>query len=171
MSDKQFFKHVQKLAREVQDTLQQEELRVDYICPILRSGAVPATYIANTLNIVKMAPIQIKIIEGKKDPQILLDSLGLIKTSRKNLVFLLVDATYGSGSTAKAATDLIKQHFPNATIIFACIACRKTSPRPNNIDTLLYSLSLKDNELPLYPWEIMENEKNHPDDLPENIFY
>ena len=45
--------------------------------PILRSGAVPAVYIANELNLVKFAPIQVKKIkqDGIYDHIILLNSL------------------------------------------------------------------------------------------------
>lgn len=42
MSHKEFVKHVNALASDIEKFLHEQNLKVDYIVPILRSGAVPA---------------------------------------------------------------------------------------------------------------------------------
>lgn len=62
LSNKAFEDYMQKLTNKLNKFIKKNRIRIDYVCPILRSGAIPAVYIANKLNIVKFAPIQIKHI-------------------------------------------------------------------------------------------------------------
>lgn len=65
MSHDEFVKHIDKLSDNLRKYLTQNNLKVDYVVPILRSGAVPAVYLANRLNLVKFAPFQVKHITHK----------------------------------------------------------------------------------------------------------
>ena len=53
LSYNRFLKYIDKLCKNLQSYIEENKIKIDYICPILRSGAVPAVYIANKLNIVK----------------------------------------------------------------------------------------------------------------------
>ena len=77
MTHTQFKKYVLKLSKEIEKYANENNIRIDYVVPILRSGAVPAVYIANELNLIKFAPIQVKKIKqnGKYDHIVLLNSL------------------------------------------------------------------------------------------------
>ena len=77
ISHKKFKKYVLKLSREIEKYTAENNIRIDYVVPILRTGAIPAVYIANELNLIKFAPIQVKKIkhDGKYDHIVLLNSL------------------------------------------------------------------------------------------------
>lgn len=53
MTHSEFKKHVLKVTREIEKYTMENNIRIDYVVPILRSGAVPAVYIANELNLIK----------------------------------------------------------------------------------------------------------------------
>ena len=63
MSHEEFKDYCLKLSKDIQEYCNTNHLRIDYVVPILRSGAVPAVYIANELNLIKFAPIQVKKIK------------------------------------------------------------------------------------------------------------
>ena len=65
ISHRKFKKYVLKLSREIEKYTTENNVRIDYAVPILRSGAIPAVYIANELNLIKFAPIQVKKIKRK----------------------------------------------------------------------------------------------------------
>ncbi len=62
----------------------------EYICPVLRSGAVPATYISNKLNIVKFLPMQVKHIaykNGENKIEMIFNPFDSIQIDKKNQYF------------------------------------------------------------------------------------
>ena len=59
MSHDEFKNYCLKLSKDIKKYCN-SNIRIDYVVPILRSGAVPAVYIANELNLIKFAPIQVK---------------------------------------------------------------------------------------------------------------
>lgn len=60
MTHDEFKSYCLKVSKEIDEYCKSNNVRVDYVVPILRSGAVPAVYIANELNLIKFAPIQVK---------------------------------------------------------------------------------------------------------------
>jgi len=172
MSHSEFKKYVLKLTREIEKYTTENNLRIDYVVPILRSGAVPAVYIANELNLIKFAPIQVKKVKqaGKYDHIMLLNSLkDLDKEKEMNL--LVVEGTYSSGETARAALDEIKKTLPKAKILFSCVCVRGEENLPQDIEKSFYGFSLAREKLFVYPWELKEQKETHPDQKLENIFY
>lgn len=172
MSHSEFKKYVLKLTTEIEEYTIQNNFRIDYVVPILRSGAVPAVYIANELNIVKFAPIQVKKIkkDGKYDHILLLNSLKDLDKERE-LNLLVVEGTYSSGETTKTALNEIKKTLPKAKIYFSCICVRGEENLPIDIEKNFYGFSLAREKLFVYPWELKEQKENHPDQKLENIFY
>ena len=65
MEHNEFLHHIDKLCDNLRKYIQDNKIKIDYICPVLRSGAVPATYISNKLNIIKFLPMQVKHIAYK----------------------------------------------------------------------------------------------------------
>lgn len=61
MSYKQFLQYTEKICTHLSNYIDNNKIKIDYICPILRSGAVPAVYIANQLNIVKFYRYKLNI--------------------------------------------------------------------------------------------------------------
>lgn len=87
MSNEIFEKHINKLCENLSNFIEQNEIKIDYICPILRSGAIPAVYISNKLNIVKFLPIQVKHITYKNSEskiEMIFNPLNLIEIKKDN---------------------------------------------------------------------------------------
>ena len=51
MSHDEFKDYCLKLSKDIDSYCKKNNVRIDYVVPILRSGAVPAVYIANQLNL------------------------------------------------------------------------------------------------------------------------
>lgn len=172
MSHSQFKKYILKLSREIEKYTNQNNIRIDYVVPILRSGAVPAVYIANELNLIKFAPIQVKKIKqnGNYEHIVLLNSLKDLDKERK-LNILVVEGTYSSGETMNKALEEIKRTLPNARILLACVCVRGEENLPKSVQKTFYGFSLEREKLFVYPWEIKEQKETHPDQNIENIFY
>ena len=69
MQHNEFLQHIDKICNQLGRYIQDNGIKIDYICPVLRSGVVPAVYISNKLNIVKFLPIQVKHIAYKNGAQ------------------------------------------------------------------------------------------------------
>ncbi|MEF2619667.1 MAG: phosphoribosyltransferase [Clostridia bacterium] len=190
LSNKAFEFYIEQLTNKLNQFIKKNKIQIDYVCPILRSGAIPAVYIANKLNIIKFAPIQIKHIEykdGTSGYTKLFEPFNELKITKKNPVFLIVDGTCASGESSRMCIDAFKAKYKKCKIIYICIAKQFNSQtfEKSTIyeDYAFYYNGInnfsknKCKELgisyyiPLYPWEILEQEKNHPDDLENNIYF
>ena len=190
LSNKRFKLYMDQLSERIDKFIRSNNIKVDYVCPILRSGAIPAVYIANKLNIIKFAPIQVKHIEykdGRSGYTKIFEPFNSLNITKKEPVFLIVDATCASGDSSKICIEEFKKKYENCKILYVCIAKQYGSQtfEKNTIyeDCVFYYNG--DNEfskskcrklgisyyIPLYPWEILEQERNHPDDLEDNIYF
>lgn len=172
ISHRKFKKYILKMTREIKKYTMDNNFRIDYVVPILRSGAVPAVYIANELNLIKFAPIQVKKIKqnGKYDHITLLNSLELLDKDRDwNL--LIVEGTFSSGETTYTALKEIKKTLPNANILFSCVCVRGEENLPKDVRKSFYGFSLAREKLFVYPWELKEQKETHPDQKIDNIIY
>ncbi|MCI9063218.1 MAG: phosphoribosyltransferase [Clostridia bacterium] len=172
MSHEDFKKYCLKLSKEIAEYCMVHKLRIDYVVPILRSGAVPAVYISNELNLIKFAPIQVKKIkeDGIYDHIVLLNSLKDLNKD-KELNLLVVEGTYSSGCTVNKALEEIRKTLPKSKIIFATICIRGKENMPKNIEKGFYGFDLPREKLFTYPWESVDMKEKHPDQKIENIFY
>ncbi len=188
MSHKEFVKHVNVLASNLEKFLLEQKLKVDFIVPILRSGAVPAVYLANKLNIVKFLPFQVKHItrkNGSENIEIIFNPLKNLDFNKVAPVFLIVEGTHATGTSVEMCVDEILKRFNTAKILYVCIL--KTYGSKSLKDKVIYekaayikgnNLTVKeckklgiDPYIAVYPWETKEGEIEHPDDLEENIFF
>lgn len=103
MSNEVFEKHIYKICENLSKFIEQNQIKIDYICPILRSGAIPAVYISNKLNIVKFLPFQVKHIaykNGSNNIEMIFNPLNSIKIEKESPVFLVVEAMHSTGTSA-----------------------------------------------------------------------
>jgi hypoxanthine phosphoribosyltransferase len=175
ISHSKFKRYVVKLSKQIDEYCSTESIKIDYIVPVLRSGAVPAVYIANQLNIIKFAPIQPKWIDvdGKRETKILLNSLKDLDI-KKPLTLLVVEGTFSSGETIRTTIDEIKKTLPNAKILLACVVARNPETLPKDITKSFYAVGLTGKhvgQLFIYPWEIKKEKEDHRDRKLENIFF
>ena len=61
----EFLQYIDKICKNLEKYMRDNKIKIDYICPVLRSGSMPAVYISNKLNIVKFLPMQVKHISYK----------------------------------------------------------------------------------------------------------
>lgn len=175
LSHRKFKKYTHKLSKNISQYCAEHNLKIDYVVPILRSGAVPSVYIANQLNIVKFAPIQPKWIDvdGKRETRILLNSLELLDKEKEHTL-LVVEGTFSSGETIEVCLQEINKTLPKAKILLACVVARNPQTLPNNIEILFYAKGLSGKnvgKLFIYPWEIKREKEDHRDRKIENIFF
>jgi len=190
MSYEEFLQYIDKICEGLSKYISENGIKIDYICPVLRSGAVPAVYIANKLNIVKFLPIQIKHItykSGENRIQMICNPFDSIQIKKSEPIFLVVDAMHSTGTSVGMCIDEIKNRYKNAKILYVCLAkqygsrnfCDKTvyenqaffyNGENNFNEEKCEQLKIQYGS-PLFPWEILEIELEHPDDLEENIFF
>lgn len=190
MEYNEFLQYIDKICENLEKYIQESGIKIDYICPILRSGAMPAIYISNRLNIIKFLPIQAKHItykDGKQSIEIIFNPLNLIEINKKEPIFLIVEAKQHTGTTVRLCIDEIRNKYQNAKILYVCIT-KKYGSCSFKDDTIYEDVGFyynKNSELsdekrkelkidefePLFPWENLETELEHPDDLEENIFF
>lgn len=190
MSNEIFEKHMDKLCENLSDFVEHNGIKIDYICPILRSGAIPAVYISNRLNIVKFLPIQVKHIaykNGENKIEMIFNPLNSIEIKKHTLAFLVVETMHSTGTSAEICINEIKRKYKNAKILYVCLTKEYGSKNFSNStiyeDSAFYyngnnsfnedkckELNIEYN-YPLFPWEILDMELKHPDDLEENIFF
>ena len=125
MSHEEFVQHIDKICCGLSKYITDNQIKVDYICPILRSGAVPAVYIANKLNIVKFLPIQVKHVAYKNADnkiELLFNPMNLIEIKKKEPVFLVVEALQSTGTSVEICINEIKNKYKEARILYVCLA-------------------------------------------------
>lgn len=188
LTNKEFFDYIVFLSKKIEKFLKDKNLKVDYVVPIMRSGAVPAVYISNILNIVKFAPFQVKHIEYKNDVntiEILFNPLNEINIKKDCPTFLVVEGTHSTGKSAELCIDEILNKIPHAKILYVCVAKKHGSASFKNKVVFEDCAFVYSNDLtfeqckklkissnaPVFPWETMEEQINHPDDLYDNIFF
>lgn len=190
MTNEKFLENINQICNHLSNYINSNEIKIDYICPILRSGAVPAVYIANKLNIVKFLPIQVKHIaykNGENKIELIFNPFNSIQIKKKEPVFLVVEALQSTGTSVEICINEIKKRYENAKILYVCLA-RQYGSRDFKDMTIYENKGFYFNGnnkfseekckrlgieyfRPLFPWENLKMELEHPDDLEENIFF
>lgn len=190
MGHNEFLQYIDKICNHLGKYIQNNGIKVDYVCPVLRSGAVPAVYISNKLNIVKFLPIQVKHItykNGDNEIKMIFTPFNSIEINKKEPVFLIVEAMQSTGTSVGICINEIKSRYKDPKILYVCLTKEYGSRDFKDIteyeDVAFYYNG--DNEFskekceeldieyfyPLFPWEDLQIELEHPDDLEENIFF
>ena len=190
MDYNKFLQYIDKICEHLRKYIKDNKIKIDYICPVLRSGAVPAIYISNKLNIVKFLPMQVKHIAYKNVEnkiQMIFNPFDSIQIDKKEPVFLVVEAMHSTGTSVEICMNEIKSRYKNAKILYVCLTKEYGSRDFKDIteyeDVAFYYngnnefTKEKCKELnieyfyPLFLWEDLKTELEHPDDLEENIFF
>ena len=136
VSHEEFAGWTTKLSTDIKKYTDENNLRIDYVVPVLRSGAVPAVYIANNLNIIKFAPIQVKLVlrDGEEKPEVLLNSLDKLDPKRA-WTLLVTEGNFRTGETVRTALSEIKKTLPKAKILLACVSAKSKDFPPEALKT------------------------------------
>lgn len=172
MSWQEFDQLIDNLLQKIKAT----NVSFDAIIPILRNGAIPATIIANKLDIITYLPLQVKYnYSAKEIEQLIPFYKPITKDLGERPHFLVVESNTFSGQSAIKAAEIIKKEYPNAYLYYATVTRVYRNPEiqlpmyeqyfygcqtnenfeaDNNTEKSLY---LRPN-ITIYPWESVENE-------------
>ena len=180
ISHNEFLEYIDKICKDLEKYINENQLKVDYICPILRSGGVPAIYISNRLNI--------KFNNDTSSTEILFNPFNSLQIKKSNPVFLVVEAMHSTGSSVALCINEIKKNFKDAIILYISVtkaygyrdfkgevAYENTGFYYNRCNREYSKEECEQLGIefynPLFPWEDLELELTHPDDLEDNIFF
>lgn len=124
MEYNEFLRYIDKICYHLEKYIQNNNIKIDYICPVLRSGAIPAVYISNKLNIIKFLPMQVKHIaykNGENKIEIIFNPFNSIEINKKEPVFLVVEAMHSTGTSVEICINEIKKRYKNAKILYVCL--------------------------------------------------
>lgn len=170
-------KFIEKIYIDVKKYLDENNLKIKYISPILRGGGVPAIKLSHMFNVIDMLPIQLK--HNSKTQQIDLKvGLDYVKTTKLNEdeCILLVEGNHVTGTTSNMAVNVLKEKFGMNTKIVYVSLTRDYTNR-NSVKNICYTtwgmttnetkevskeecehLGINYNLVSVYPWENVEEE-------------
>lgn len=168
---------IKKIYDDVKSYLDENNLRIKFVSPILRGGGVPAIKLSHMFNVIDMLPIQLKhnSITQKIDLKVGLEYIKDTKLN-ENECILLVEGNHVTGTTSNIAVNLIREKFGNTTKIIYVSLTRDYTYR-NSVQHICYStwgmstnetkqiskdecnkLGINYNLVSVYPWENIEEE-------------
>ncbi len=160
---------VNNIAAAIDHYLNEHDIKLDAIIPILRASGIATQIIGYRLRQLTILPVQYKYLHrrGKIRLTKLNDtSLSLIKKSAP--VLLVIENNHCFGTTSCAVMKDLRKRFPKARILYAAMyadySCRKTPDAEtafyghltNETRTLTLAAAKKlglDNSVSLFPWE------------------
>lgn len=170
-------KFIEKIYIDVKKYLDENNLKIKYISPILRGGGVPAIKLSHMFNVIDMLPIQLK--HNSKTQQIDLKvGLDYVKNTKLNEdeCILLVEGNHVTGTTSNMAVNVLKEKFGMNTKIVYVSLTRDYTNR-NSVKNICYTtwgmttnetkevskeecehLGINYNLVSVYPWENVEEE-------------
>jgi hypoxanthine phosphoribosyltransferase len=168
---------IDKIYNDVKNYIDENNLTIKYVSPILRGGAVPAVKLSHMFNVVDMLPIQLKhnAETGGVDLKVSLDYLKN-PTINGNECILLVEGNHVTGTTANIAVNLLREKFgDNVKIIYVSLT-RDYTNRYSVKNTCFTTWAMTTNEtkdvskedceklgikydlVSVYPWENVKEE-------------
>jgi hypoxanthine phosphoribosyltransferase len=165
---------VETIVTKVKNCLEENNLKIDLVVPILRGGGILGIALAYRLEVLKVIPVQYKYyFKGKDayDKRILFPEKEL--KAFKESVILVVENNHCFGGTAKTAIKDLKELLPDAKIIYASATMDYSNQQMEGVLTTFYgkltneARGLNEEEakekglsqdLSLFPWENLEEE-------------
>ncbi len=118
LSWNEYFLTIKILQRKIEKYLIKNKLAIDAVVPILRGGAIPATYLAYQLRVLKIIPVQYKYFYIGKKAELKAILPFNAADLRKNATLLLVEGNHCYGLTGTTAAKEIKKALPGAKILY-----------------------------------------------------
>ena len=103
---------IEKIYLDVKKYLNENNLKIKYISPILRGGGVPAIKLSHMFNIIDMLPIQLKHNSETQNIDLKV-GLDYVKNTqlKEDECILLVEGNHVTGKTSNIAATLLREKF------------------------------------------------------------
>ena len=171
MNWEEFQNIIDSLIEKLTDYQTTHNFKFDAVVPMLRSGGIPATVIANRMQIIPVIPLQVKYNYDHGGVDVIIPPTcpeNVSKDSIKNI--LVTECNTYSGQSAKLSYNLLHNAFPTSDLHYACIT--KVYGGPETIEGYKsYHVGKWTNEafkddapeeyrkgITIYPWETPEFE-------------
>lgn len=175
VSWEEYGKTLETLYQKVSKYLQENDVKIDAVVPILRGGSFPGTYLAYKLHFLKILPVQYKYLSNGKEHE--LRNLTFIPEDSFKITnkptFLVVENNHCFGGTSKRAIADLKKLIPECKIIYAAAHMDYSNQEMDQAEAVFYGrLTNECGQLPekeavkkglkmslfLFPWESLEEE-------------
>jgi len=111
-----------QIVKRLIDQLSKMNITFDAVTPILRSGAVPATMIANKLKIIPTIPVQVKYNYTDDCIDKIIPPVCPRNRTKENIKnILVVDSNTYTGGSAGLVAQLLNEEFPDAKLHYVCV--------------------------------------------------
>ena len=177
---------IDKIYADVKNYIDENNLKIKWISPILRGGGVQAIKLSHMFNVIDMLPIQLKYNSETQKVDLKVD-LDYVKDTKLNEdeCILLVEGNHVTGTTANIAVDLLREKFgKDIKIIYVSLTrdytykdsvknvCYTTWGMTTNETKNLSkeecdNLGISYNLVSIYPWENVEEELRKLNDYTE----
>jgi hypoxanthine phosphoribosyltransferase len=156
------------------DRLVESGLRFDAMAPIIRSGSIPGSVLAIRLRIVRVIPLQFKYWHNPTRLEQMISMPSGCQQVTDPRSILICENNTSTGNTARAAVQLLKEHFPKSKLYYATVT--KVFGGPDDLDGVeRYFFGTQTNErflaspaqmeafslrpgITIFPWECAEDE-------------
>lgn len=158
--------------------LRKNDIKVDFVVPILRGGAPLGISLAHLLSVVRFYPCQYKYYYDKEQgcyvAYELLSTVEMLADKNKEYVILVTEGNHARGGTAQKCINKIKMVLPNSIVLYVSVGrdyAHMTPLKSTNFETWGFltneteSLTIKEcmekgikQKFVVYPWESMEEE-------------
>lgn len=130
---------IEKIYLDVKKYLDENNLKIRHIAPILRGGGVPAVKLSHMFNVIDMLPIQLKHNSEteKIDLKVGLDYVKNTKIDEEECI-LLIEGNHVTGATANIAVKLLREKFGEKVKIIYVSLTRDYTNR-NSVENICYT--------------------------------
>ena len=168
---------IDKIYLDVKKYIEENNLKIKWISPILRGGGVQAIKLSHMFNVIDMLPIQLKYNSRTQKVDLKVD-LDYVKDTKLNEdeCILLVEGNHVTGTTANIAVDLLREKFgKDIKIIY--VSLTRDYTYKDSVKNICYTtwgmttnetknlskeecdnLGISYNLVSIYPWENDEEE-------------
>lgn len=168
---------IDNIYEDVKNYIDENNLKIKYVAPILRGGGVPAIKLSHMFNVIDMLPIQLKHNSETQniDLKVGLDYLKDTSINENECIFL-VEGNHVTGTTSNIAVKLLRAKFGKDVKIIYVSLTRDYAHR-NSVENVCYTtwgmttnetkeiseeeckkLDINYNLVSVYPWENVKEE-------------
>lgn len=118
----EFQNHVDTLIDKLNTYQDTHKINFDAVAPILRSGAIPATMIANKMRILPVIPLQVKYnYEGQKLSALITPICPVSLNKDDALNIMVVECNTCTNRSAVRVSEMLHETFPNADLHYVSV--------------------------------------------------